>query len=601
MSLLVLDIWIAWSISVQDAIEPKSQNHKYLASLILMADPRELHSDERLTEDSDDALADLEKEFEAKKLRLIEERARKRQKKRQFQVERSPSPEGRVALLSQTSIQPLIPVAVPKPVKPVFSRIPHKIESNEFASKLYDLKTTETAYTERVFEFENVPPPKTVATGTKDDISGEVLSRRYISKEALDQLLANKKVLRVQRLLAKVVAPDFSEPDYVNWCFVGVVVHKSEPKSAVNLKKYMGLRVGNFVHSVDLMLFGDAFHRYWKLRLGDVVAILNPTVKKFSGAFNLSLLDDLAAILEIGTLKHFGHCKSTSKLGDQCKHVVDTLKNTLCSYHEESKYKQGSRMELHGSVKPKAPQNQRGERSQMYVNPATNQPAFVLYSGATQKDVVYGGGEQFDHRKYDKPVVETPAARKRKLLANKKLEEQLLHSVAPRHLLDLRRLGIVHQDHAGVQEQRAKTEAIRQHAFKSTFIHKIGFDPTVGSSDNRTKADRLQSLQELQELSKDKHVSLERSKEERAKQMQKWKQNMELLRQGNAPERGRTQQKVRKNGPIALLLDEDSDIEIAFSSEKDKSQYASVQAHDNRGAAKNTPQPNTDPVFSGNM
>lgn len=540
-----------------------------------MDDPRDIarEPEEHLTEDSDDALADLEKEFEAKKLRLLEERELKRQRKRSHvQIERSPSPE-RIA-------PPAAKVAKVEeaPKKPSsFVRVQPK--TTAFADKLYDLKTTEQRpfdYNERVFEFENIPASSIQPSDARDSVSGELLSRRYMLEPELDRLVAGKKILRVQKLLAKVVGPLYEEPRYVNWCFAGIIVHKSEPRVSVNSSKYLSLRVGNFVHNVDVMLFGDAFKKYWKLRVGDIIVVLNPTVKKYAGGFNVSLLEDLDNVVEIGTLRNFGHCLGQSKLGEKCKHVVDISKNTLCTFHEESKYKQGSRMELHGSVKPKAPQNARGERSQMYVNASTNQPSFVSYNpGATQKDQVYAGGEQFDNRKYDKAPVESAAARKRKQLANKRLETQLLQNVAPRHLNDLQKLGIVHRDRTGLQDHHNKTEAIRQQAFKSTFITKMGFDPTnVPDNDpNREDNMRLQSLQELHLLSRAKNVSLERSREEKAKQKLKWKLNINFLKPGAS--------KVVPNSatsPSISLLDDDSDIEIAFGNEADKSSYEHVKA-----------------------
>ena len=59
-------------------------------------DSKKLDEHEVLTEDSDNELADLEKEFAARKQKLLEERARARERKRsQVQIERSPSPPPR--------------------------------------------------------------------------------------------------------------------------------------------------------------------------------------------------------------------------------------------------------------------------------------------------------------------------------------------------------------------------------------------------------------------------------------------------------------------------------------------------------------------------
>lgn len=495
-------------------------------------DPRDTTTDPAavLTEDSDDELADLQKEYELKKERLLQERARKRERSRtQVEVERSPSPPRKPAEK---------PVAAAKPKQSVFSRpvpVQRAAAPSLFASKLYDTKalSTQEIFSERVFEFENVPEKSNPAIGEegcKDICSGEKLSCCYYDQHALLKVVLKFKVLRVEKLLAKVVAPNFEEPNYVNWCFAGIVVYKSEPKTSVKKQKYIALRIGNFVHTVDVMLFGHAFTKYWKVRPGDIVVILNPTVKKFGNNFTLSLLDDLENMLEVGKLKHFGRCSGNSKDGKRCKTVVDTLKYELCAYHEDSRYKQGSRMDLQGSVKPKAPQNRSGQSSAMYVDSNTHQPMFVQYNnvGFHEKDVVYQGGEQFDDSKYDRPIAESEARRLRKQRANQKLRQRLAETAAPSRLESLERLGLVH---GGDQKSReASLEKVRLQAFKNTFLTGMGYDPTT---DNRKvqKPSQLHSLQELRLLSKGKRVSLDPSHADVKKKRQKWKQNLSVAAQ----------------------------------------------------------------------
>lgn len=558
-----------------------------------MIDPRDkttASAEDVLTEDSEDELADLEKEFEVKKQKVLQERARRlERKKNSKQVERSPSPPSKeergdahgpgTAKKNQQEDS-----HTEDPTRPhnTIQRASRPAPSTGFADRLYASKSEETVsinYNDRFFEFENIPPTsveKTTVDTEKDSISGEILSRRYFKSTQLDRLLYNVKVLRVPKLLAKIVPPKFEEPTYVNWSVTGIVMHKSDPKTAVNNKKYMALRVGNFHHTVDMMLFGDAFQKYWKVRVGDAIAVLNPTVKKFGNKFNLTILDDLNNLLELGTLKNYGHCSASTSQGHPCKNVVDKLKNDLCSIHEEAKYKQGSRMELQGSVKPKAPQNARGDVSELYMGSTR---LFVQNSnnGFLEKDLVYCGGEQYDASKYDR-AVESKSSRLRKERANASLEHRLLTTVAPRHLNDLAQLGIVKKT-TTFTNQVDTAQKMRKRAFNSTFITGMGFDPTVinnkASGDNVNK---LKQFQELRQLSQLKKISLEPSVEDRAKKRMQWKQALQAAKNDeHVSHKASALLAAKKSGPqqrhINVSSLDDSDIEITFTSDNDKLHY----------------------------
>lgn len=375
----------------------------------MMIDPREANGEECLTEDSDDALADLEKEFAIKKQQLLEERARKKQ--RQVDVERSPSPERKPQVEYFQKTKPEKPEreqpkVVSKP-QTLFTTQP----KSSFASRLQEPKKASIDLSERIFEFEDVPDYKTieVAAGDKDRNTGlELLSRRIESAQ-LEQLLRGIKVLSVRKLLAKVVAPHFEEPRYVNWCFAGMVIFKSPPRHTVNGQKYLQLRVGDFEHSVDVMLFGPAFNRFWKLSPAEVIYILNPKIKRVKGAPLVSVGEDLMCIVEAGRSRHFGYCEGATKAG-LCKHVVDVSRSRLCTYHEEKKYR-GLRMELQG-VAGRRPGEQKSGNSQKTKNRFPNDGPFFLYGNQqcvqSERDQVFFGGSGFDEAQYDgAPVTAT--------------------------------------------------------------------------------------------------------------------------------------------------------------------------------------------------
>lgn len=582
--------------------------------------PKDEH--EILTEDSDDAFADLEKEFAVRKQKLMEERARKRDRSMNaVQVERSPSPKRVKAEPKMGQIGFLMNIKKEHPQRPIpqstsapplmkaFQRAP-SAPTDRFASRLYENEnqTLNVNYNERIFEFENIPATKLIPINhqnDKDSISGELLRRRYIEDYDLQRLLRNVKILRISKLLAKVLPPRYEEPIYSNWCFTGMIIYKSDPKTATNGKKFLTLRIGNFNLTVDVFLFGEAFHKYWKLRCGDVVVILNPTVKKYGSGFNLSLLEPIDNVLEIGALRYYGHCSALNKQGEGCKFVVDLLKNELCSFHEESKFKRGSRMELQGSVKPKAPTNKQGHTSQAFVSGTTNQPLYVQYANAgfQEKDVVYNGGEQFNETKYDRPVKESEAAKLRKRKANEKLRKQLLNSAPPSRLNDLDKLGIVPQKELEIIARQNSLLKIKNQAFKNKFLTGMGYDPTYEKIQRLDKVKPTKSMEELRSLSKTKKVSLKPSDEEQRKRREKQKTALDITK----PAHSRITHTAEPIGPkqrhllaisplraqtkINALLDEeytlrscekavdlesadsDSDLEIAFGCDADQVRY----------------------------
>lgn len=577
-------------------------------------DPREeqpIDPNGVLTEDSDDELADLEKEFQARKSRLLAKRDKKKTTQ-SAQVQSSTHSEiskdtakasyfKKKEVIQKEKNSKEKDVPLPKDYIRSFQKIP----TSKFASKLQDMesiKKPETVdYKERFFEFEGLPSKKIVNCSDDDSIdsvSGEVLCRRYLEKSVLDQRLVNVKILRATKLLAKVFPPKFEEPKYINWCLSGIIMHKSEPKITANNSKYMALRIGLFAQTVDLMLFGDAFKKYWKLQCGDVVVVLNPTVKGIGKSFSLSLRDNLETIIEVGTLKNYARCSAKTSQGERCKFIVDSLKNELCSYHEESKFKQRSRMELQGSIKPKAPRDRNGNLSQMYFSKESQKPLYVGYesSGILEKDVIYTGGEQFDELKYDRPVIESASAKVRKQKANQKLRLQLLMRAVPARVEELQKLGIVNQ----VPEEKLKDgvnsqlQTIRLQAFHRKFIKSLGYDPVAAAMSSSTEPKKMasssQTLEELRNLSSGKTVSLEASKEDHIAKLRKRKRALCILEPKKvskvvaSPLKATSpiQHKLQIKPSVDAACDSDSDIEISFACEEDKSLYEKVcvQVHE---------------------
>jgi minichromosome maintenance protein 10 len=172
------------------------------------------------------------------------------------------------------------------------------------------------------------------------------LSKRIVPHGELTRILAGKKTFVIPDLLRTVNAPDFSGPDIEqDLVLFAIVASKSEPRSHQqnskneNRGKYMILELTDLKWELSLFLFDSAFDRFWKLTPGTIIAILNPVImapprgKTDTGKFSLALNSDADMILEIGSARDLGFCKSIKKDGKTCDAWVDQRHTEFCDYH----------------------------------------------------------------------------------------------------------------------------------------------------------------------------------------------------------------------------------------------------------------------------
>ncbi len=195
-------------------------------------------------------------------------------------------------------------------------------------------------------------------TGTEfDSFSSTHLSKRTIPHTTLTRTLTGKKVLKIPDLLAKVKAPDWEIPDVTGDVVVmAILANKSEPKAQKNGlnpgSKFMILTLTDLKWEMDLYLFGSGFSKYWKLTPGNVIAILNPTImkphKSDTGRFSLVINSDDDTILEVGSARDLGYCKSIKKDGSQCDSWIDKRHTEFCEFHinEALRKTKSGRMEV---------------------------------------------------------------------------------------------------------------------------------------------------------------------------------------------------------------------------------------------------------------
>ncbi|KAI0178610.1 hypothetical protein GGR52DRAFT_532802 [Hypoxylon sp. FL1284] len=202
----------------------------------------------------------------------------------------------------------------------------------------------------------NVPPsevPEEDAAGF-EPYSTVHLSKRIIPHSILTRNLSGKKTYVIKDLLKHVKAPDFQLPEIEQDIVVfGILASKSEPRSHKNTNgnskeklesdptrgKYMVLQLVDLQWELELFLFNTGFERYWKLTPGTLLAILNPTVmppppnRTDTGRFSLVINSDVDTILEVGTARDLGYCKSIKKDGQYCNGWVNRKRTEFCEFH----------------------------------------------------------------------------------------------------------------------------------------------------------------------------------------------------------------------------------------------------------------------------
>lgn len=190
-------------------------------------------------------------------------------------------------------------------------------------------------------------------TAAIEPYSGIHLSKRIIPHTTMARTLSGKEVYNIQDVLKHVKAPEFELPDIEKDIVIfGILATKSDPKAhkakpglkekagqEENPAKYMILKLVDLQWELDLFLFNTGFDRYWKLSPGTVLAILNPTImppppgRTDTGKFSLVINNGDDTILEVGTARDLGFCKSIKKDGKVCDSWVNKKRTEFCEFH----------------------------------------------------------------------------------------------------------------------------------------------------------------------------------------------------------------------------------------------------------------------------
>lgn len=209
--------------------------------------------------------------------------------------------------------------------------------------------TLRNATTQKRAAAENNTPPNEVTDSEAsqfEPFSSIHLSKRIIPHKELTRILKGKRTFVVPDLLRIVKGPDFSGPEIEeDIVLFAVIASKSDPIAHQNNPrndkrgKYLIVNLTDLKWELDLFLFGSAFDKFWKLTVGTIIAILNPGFMapkrgmEATGKFSLTLNSDADTILEVGSARDLGFCKSIRKDGKTCDTWVDKRHTEFCDYH----------------------------------------------------------------------------------------------------------------------------------------------------------------------------------------------------------------------------------------------------------------------------
>ncbi|XP_056000805.1 protein MCM10 homolog isoform X2 [Ostrea edulis] len=192
-----------------------------------------------------------------------------------------------------------------------------------------------------------------------DPFSGIRIINPKISSMEMKYKMADRLLIKLSKIHLKLKSADLQG----NWVTIGVIVHKTEPRTSSSGKSFCIWRLSDLddcEKTISFFLFGEVFKQHWKNEVKSVVGILNPN-KMDKAEKNQQ---DMAftvhhpnQILMMGYSQDLGKCAGVSKAGKACTNFINKQLGQFCVYHVQSAYKKtcAKRTELQGSsqVTPK--------------------------------------------------------------------------------------------------------------------------------------------------------------------------------------------------------------------------------------------------------
>ncbi|CEP20279.1 Minichromosome maintenance protein 10 AltName: Full=Protein DNA43 [Cyberlindnera jadinii] len=402
-----------------------------------------------------------------------------------------------------------------------------------------------TMFKSRIYTFDSIMDSQPVDVDEKEYFSGQLIKRRYVDQQQLTEFFKDKKVMRLPKLYAKVSPPDFEEPKYPNWLVIGIISEKGRPKVTSNGRgRFMTITLTDFNLSVSVSFFNTTVEKYDRLRIGDVIAILNPDIYIKSDytangvkTFGLSIRHTGDSVLEIGKSRDFGFCPALRRDGTVCGTPINKSLQSSCLYHEELRLRRtaGKRMEFQTTVGQRSP-SKGGRKQHMMVS--NNKIVKVFDANQQQQGPTHvEKAKKFfsstnKHEKFFNSEISDFGDIKRKQIRQEKyrslrkdidLQQKLKESLEGGK--NLKKYHSIHGEPEDSETSLEEKKALLKYAYGGKGLSKLGFDPTAkGASkgllskiDDDQRAQATSTLDELRDITKNKKANFSLWKEEVAR------------------------------------------------------------------------------------
>ncbi|XP_062585653.1 protein MCM10 homolog [Saccostrea cucullata] len=230
---------------------------------------------------------------------------------------------------------------------------------------------------------EMVDPPRKKASddykSITDSFSGIRIINPKISSMEMKYKMADRTLIKLSKIHLKLKSADLQG----NWVTIGVIVHKTEPRTSATGKSFCIWRLSDLDDcdkTISFFLFGEVFKQHWKNEVKSVVGILNPHKmdKADKGQQDMAFtVNHPNQILIMGYSQDLGKCAGASKAGKPCTNFINRQQGEFCVYHVQSAYKKVSakRTELQGS-------SQVTPKNRMF-GPRNTKESLFFYGGET--------------------------------------------------------------------------------------------------------------------------------------------------------------------------------------------------------------------------
>lgn len=192
-----------------------------------------------------------------------------------------------------------------------------------------------------------------------DPFSGIRIINPKISSMEMKYKMADRTLIKLSKIHFKLKSAELQG----NWVTVGVIVHKTEPRTSSSGKSFCIWRLSDLDdcdRTISFFLFGEVFKQHWKNEVKSVVGILNPNKmdKADKGQQDMAFtVNHPNQVMMMGYSQDLGKCAGVSKAGKACTNFINKEQGQFCVYHVQSAYRKtcAKRSELQGSsaVTPK--------------------------------------------------------------------------------------------------------------------------------------------------------------------------------------------------------------------------------------------------------